>query len=191
MTRMLIRVEAFDLPGRHSGSHRDVHVGVQRRGDSADVLDPVPADVAAASWQFEATVSATDAGIDVRGPYLQGRPGDRFIYLSWAPSSMARSRCSVGPSCCCPASIQTRSARRSHRGCWWVALVWSMNGADFGGSSQTARHCLVSELRPGSLLVDSARWPRAAGPRCRGRDSPPATRVDVDVDVEADYDITQ
>jgi hypothetical protein len=83
MTRMLIRVEAFDLPGRHSGSHRDVHVGVQRRGDSADVLDPVPADVAAASWQFEATVSATDAGIDVRGPYLQGRPGDRFIYLSW------------------------------------------------------------------------------------------------------------
>jgi hypothetical protein len=22
-------------------------------------------------------------GSDVRGPYIQGRPGDRFIYLNW------------------------------------------------------------------------------------------------------------
>jgi hypothetical protein len=76
---MQIRIEAHDLPGRHRGEHRNVHVGVQRRGDNADILDPVRADAASASWQFE----VTPTGSDLRGPYVQGRPGDRFIYLSW------------------------------------------------------------------------------------------------------------
>ena len=25
----------------------------------------------------------TPDGIDITGPYVQGRPGDRFVYLSW------------------------------------------------------------------------------------------------------------
>jgi hypothetical protein len=28
---MRIRIESRNLPGHHSGKHRDVHVGVQRR----------------------------------------------------------------------------------------------------------------------------------------------------------------
>ena len=90
MDDMRIRIDAYDLPGRHSTQHRDIHVGVQRRGDSTDVLDVVAADIAAASWQFEATTGVTDSGIDVRGPYVQGRPGDRFIYLSWGTYVDAR-----------------------------------------------------------------------------------------------------
>src|ERR1700761_4010206 len=79
MGYMQIRIEVHDLPGRHQGEHRNVHVGVQRRGDNAEILDPVRADVATANWQFE----VTPTGSDLRGPYVQGRPGDRFIYLSW------------------------------------------------------------------------------------------------------------
>ena len=28
-------------------------------------------------------------GTDVRGPYIQGRPGSRFIYLNWGISTTA------------------------------------------------------------------------------------------------------
>ncbi len=83
MEDVQIRIEAYDLPGRHNREHRDIFVGVQRRGDSADILDAVPADTAEVRWQFDVTAVATDAAIDLRGPYVQGRPGDRFIYLSW------------------------------------------------------------------------------------------------------------
>ena len=34
-------------------------------------------------WAFDATVIAGPTGPDVRGPYMQGGPGQRFIYLSW------------------------------------------------------------------------------------------------------------
>lgn len=80
---MLIRIEAHGLPGRDSSNHRDIHVGVQRRGRSDDILDPVPADVVTAAWEFEVTAVPGLDGVDVRGPYVQGRPGGRFVYLSW------------------------------------------------------------------------------------------------------------
>jgi hypothetical protein len=83
MIGMRIRIDAHDLPGRHSSKHRNVHVGVQRRGRNDDILDPVPADVATATWEFEATVVDGRDGIDVRGPYVHGGPGARFVYLSW------------------------------------------------------------------------------------------------------------
>ena len=79
---MRIRIEAHDLPGRHWGEFRDVHVGVQgRRSD--EVLDPVLADVASPVWEFEATIADRAGSVDLRGPHVQGRPGDRFLYLSW------------------------------------------------------------------------------------------------------------
>ncbi|MCW2528376.1 MAG: hypothetical protein JWM76_3236 [Pseudonocardiales bacterium] len=50
---MRIGIEARDLPGRHSSEHRDVYVGVQRRGRNDDILDPAPADSITATWEFE------------------------------------------------------------------------------------------------------------------------------------------
>jgi hypothetical protein len=32
---------------------------------------------------MDCTVTPTPAGTDVKGPYVQGPPGGRFIYLSW------------------------------------------------------------------------------------------------------------
>jgi hypothetical protein len=87
--RMQIRIEATDLPGRTCAPSRDVpgyrnvHVGVQRRDRRDELLELHPGDAPSAVWTLECSVVATPAGIDLKGPYVQGRPGGRFIYLSW------------------------------------------------------------------------------------------------------------
>jgi hypothetical protein len=69
-----IVIEATDLPGTPG-----VRVGVQRRGHPEELLDPVPADRSSATWAVDCTVR----GEDVTGAYVEGRPGGRFVYLSW------------------------------------------------------------------------------------------------------------
>ena len=82
---MRIRIEGFDLPGcRTDGDplrFGDVHVGVQRR---AEVVDRVPADADAAVWHLDVSSREVDGLLDVGGPYVHGRPGARFLYLSWS-----------------------------------------------------------------------------------------------------------
>jgi hypothetical protein len=81
-----IRIEGSDLPGRRPGGEAgalrlgNVHVGVQRK---AEVVDRVPADAPAATWSFEVAVREVDGLLDVGGPLVHGRPGARFLYLSW------------------------------------------------------------------------------------------------------------
>ena len=79
---MQIRIEGTDLPGTGSGA-ADVEVGIQRRNRPSDVLDRYAADSPDAVWTFDATVAAGPNGLDVRGPFIQGGPAQRFIYLSW------------------------------------------------------------------------------------------------------------
>jgi len=91
---MHIRIEGVDLPGRSCGPSNDVpdgyhnvHVGIQRRGKRDELLGLTPGDAPAARWTFECQLSgARDPdGIapDVKGPYIQGPNGGRFIYLNW------------------------------------------------------------------------------------------------------------
>jgi hypothetical protein len=54
-------------------------VGVQRRAKPNELLHLVPGDARSARWEFECEI----IGDDVKGQYIQGRPGERFIYLSW------------------------------------------------------------------------------------------------------------
>jgi hypothetical protein len=61
----------------------NLHVGVQGRDKQGELLGLRPADVIAAVWTFPATSVPTAAGMDLKGPYVQGRPGNRFIYVSW------------------------------------------------------------------------------------------------------------
>lgn len=58
----------------------NVHVGVQRK---VEVVDQVPADGASATWSFEVSSREIDGALDVGGPWVHGRPGARFLYLSW------------------------------------------------------------------------------------------------------------
>lgn len=83
---MQIRIEGRDLPARRGGAAADalrlgnVHVGVQRK---AEVVERVPASAESAAWQFEVSSREVDGLLDVGGPWVHGRPGARFMYLSW------------------------------------------------------------------------------------------------------------
>jgi hypothetical protein len=79
-----IHIEGYDLPGRDVPGRRNVHVGVQRRGRPAELLDLQPGDTAMATWTLDcAAATVIDGCLDARGPYIQGGPRQRFIYLSW------------------------------------------------------------------------------------------------------------
>ncbi|NEA68481.1 DUF5990 family protein [Streptomyces sp. SID12488] len=93
MADMRIRIDAVDFPGLTCSpgafagddvpAYRNIHVAVQRRDRPAELLDPKPGDAASATWTLECAAATSPAGTDVKGPYVQGRPGGRFIYLSW------------------------------------------------------------------------------------------------------------
>ena len=73
---MRVRIEGTELPGATYGQ-----VGIQR---GREVIELHPAGSAAVTWSFEVDVRRTaDGEVDLRGPYVQGRKGDRFVYLSW------------------------------------------------------------------------------------------------------------
>jgi hypothetical protein len=88
---MQILIEGTGLPGRwcgpspqRPGGHVGIHVGVQRRGKPAELLGVTPGDAPAATWTLDAVVTAKpDGAADLKGPYIQGPPGGRFIYLNW------------------------------------------------------------------------------------------------------------
>jgi hypothetical protein len=83
--RVQINIVGTELPGRDCAAagnfpgHSNIHVGVQFKSPRTELLGVVAADVDSATWTLECSVD----GSDVRGPQIQGRPGDRFIYLSW------------------------------------------------------------------------------------------------------------
>lgn len=82
---MRITIVGTDLPGREfcrpdGSAMTDVHVGIQVRRDPVDL---VSADAAEARWDVEVEVVERDGGLDFRGPAVQGRRGDRFLYLTW------------------------------------------------------------------------------------------------------------
>jgi hypothetical protein len=84
-----IVIEATDLPGSSCTgtaeipAYDNIHVGVQRKGRAGELLDLHPADAASATWTLDCSTAAREDGIDVTGRYVQGRPGERFVYLSW------------------------------------------------------------------------------------------------------------
>ena len=77
---MIVRISSTDLPGSRCGPYRNVCVGLQR-GREPDQL--VAADSASATFMTEVDVIETAAGYDFRGPHVRGKPGGRFIYITW------------------------------------------------------------------------------------------------------------
>jgi hypothetical protein len=82
---MRIAITGINLPGRvfcrpDGSSMDDVHVGLQMRRDPAQL---VRADASEARWEVDVDVVRTEGALDFRGPAVQGRRGDRFIYLTW------------------------------------------------------------------------------------------------------------
>ena len=89
MSSVTIRIRGHDLPGARcvglpgiaKPAYEAVHVGVQRK---REVVDLVPGDAPEACWDLLVeVVPGRDGGLDFRGPWVQGKPGERFVYLSW------------------------------------------------------------------------------------------------------------
>lgn len=84
---MIIRIEAANLPGIRCqpspgvGPLENIHVGIGNRGEASELFR---GDAASASWRVEVrTADAGDGTIDFRGRLVQGKRGDRFLYLNW------------------------------------------------------------------------------------------------------------
>ena len=82
---MRIVIEGHDLPGAEFVSDgvplHNVHVAVQVGKEPVGL---VRGDAAAACWEVDVrTVVGDDGTLDLRGPAVQGKKGDRFLYLTW------------------------------------------------------------------------------------------------------------
>jgi hypothetical protein len=86
-----VTIKGVNLPGRTfcrpDGSPMDnVHVGIQLRRDPAQL---VRADAPEARWEVDVDVvdrvdrTGADDSRDFRGPAVQGKRGERFLYLTW------------------------------------------------------------------------------------------------------------
>jgi hypothetical protein len=80
MTELSVRIIGTDSPGTRCAGHERVHVGVQR-GD--EVVGIIPARAESTAFELSVQVVGDAHGIDFRGPYVHGRRGARFLYLSW------------------------------------------------------------------------------------------------------------
>lgn len=77
---MRLIIEGTNLPGRSCGPYRDIHVGLQVRREPVGL---VAADAATAEWEVDVEVIERDGDRDFRGPAVQGKRGQRFVYLTW------------------------------------------------------------------------------------------------------------
>jgi hypothetical protein len=87
---VLIRIEGRHLPGSSCGpgpdypdGHPNIHVAVQRRDKPGELWGLIRGDAAVAEWELECAATEHASGVDLKGPFLQGGPGKRFVYLSW------------------------------------------------------------------------------------------------------------
>ncbi len=77
-----LRIVGRRLPGSSWSGRHGIHVGVQRGND--DVLGLVFGDAADAVFDIEIdSVEGSDGQAGFRGPYVHGRRGERFVYLTW------------------------------------------------------------------------------------------------------------
>jgi len=90
VTAVTLTLRGEDLPGRSCGgapgfpAYGNIHVAVQRRAKPGELLGLTPGDASHATWTLACRAGAArDGGTELTGPYVQGGPGERFVYLSW------------------------------------------------------------------------------------------------------------
>ncbi|HEY3214227.1 MAG TPA: DUF5990 family protein [Actinomycetota bacterium] len=83
---MIVEILGSELPGLRCGPapdgsfYENIHVGLARRTETVDL---VPGDGDSARWVFEVTVHDRNDGIDITGPFVHGKRGDRAFGLRW------------------------------------------------------------------------------------------------------------
>ncbi len=81
---MRIVIEGHDLPGVNFVSDgeplHNVHVAVQVGKEPVGL---VRGDADDARWDVEVRTVVEDGSVDLRGPAVHGKKGERFLYLTW------------------------------------------------------------------------------------------------------------
>jgi hypothetical protein len=81
MASVPMRIVGRRLPGSSWSGRQGIHIGVQH---GTEVVGLVIGDAADAVFDIDLEVIADGNGEpDFRGPYVHGRRGERFVYLSW------------------------------------------------------------------------------------------------------------
>ena len=84
MGAMRIVIEAHHLPGVDFVSQgvplHNVHVAVQIGKQPVGL---VRGDADSARWEIDVRTVIADGSVDVRGPAVHGKKGERFLYLTW------------------------------------------------------------------------------------------------------------
>lgn len=76
-----IRLVGHTLPGLDIGDQHNVHIGVQRKAETGDL---VAGDAGTAVFTIPVdVVTGKDSRFAFRGPFVQGKARARFIYLAW------------------------------------------------------------------------------------------------------------
>jgi hypothetical protein len=86
-TRVTVTIVGQSLPGAACGPHQDVRVALQLGKDRH--VQAVEADAREAVFTTELTLKDDD---DMTGAAVQGRRGERFIYLAWLERGERRFR---------------------------------------------------------------------------------------------------
>ncbi len=78
---IIIQIQCRKLPGTRFEQRTAVRLGIQKR---REVIDDVPADADCVT--FRAVLKVAESGTakpNFLGPYVHGKPDDRFLYLCW------------------------------------------------------------------------------------------------------------
>lgn len=80
MTEVRIRILGHDMPTTWCTEHGVPQLGISRRNEVIDLVS-----TREDSAEFDLSVDVIDGpdGLDFRGAYVQGRRGERFLYLNW------------------------------------------------------------------------------------------------------------
>ena len=135
---MRITIEGHDLPGADFVSDgsplHNVHVAVQVGKHPVGL---VRGDADVARWDVDVRAVVEDGGVDLRGPAVHGKKGERFLYLTWGDvgsggsfAMFRRAKLMVGD---IPPDILTRAARTDG------VLVASLSLTDECGGPRCAR----------------------------------------------------
>ena len=81
MSTVPVRIVGRRLPGLHWSGRNGIHLGVQR---GTEVVGLVRGDEGEVTFDIEVALDVDTDGVpDFRGPYVNGKRGERFVYLCW------------------------------------------------------------------------------------------------------------
>jgi hypothetical protein len=81
---MLLQIQGHHMPGRVWRSREEyydnIHISIQVGKEPREL---VRGDAESSSWTIPVEIVPRGDGLDCRGPAVQGKPGARFVYLTW------------------------------------------------------------------------------------------------------------